>query len=62
MTKGACHEEEKYDQTMFPFPLMPKGERSFVERGSLFRRGFIVFSSIKKGDIVGQFGIDSNGF
>ena len=36
MTEEACPEGEQYGQRMFPLPLMPKGEKSFVGRERLF--------------------------
>ena len=35
MTGESFPEGEQYDQRMFPLPLMPKGEKSFVGRERL---------------------------
>jgi len=34
MTGGAWPKGEQYGQRMVSLPLMPKGERSFVDRGA----------------------------
>jgi len=34
MTGGAWPKGEQYGQRKVPLPLMPKGERSFVDRGA----------------------------
>ena len=43
---------EQFCQRMFTLPLIPNGERSFVDRGSLFWRGVMVFSSMINGENV----------
>ena len=52
MTRGACPKGEHYFERMLPLPLIPKGRRSFVERGRFFWRGVMVLSSMTKGNIV----------